>query len=272
MKKECVSIVLPTYNRVKLVKRAIESVLLQTYEEFELIIVDDGSVDDTEEMIRTIDDKRIRYIRLEKNSGPANARNVGIEAARYDYIAFHDSDDCWRRNKLEKQLGRLQQTSEKIGFVYGCYEYNSLDGKKGYFPRKELDEAEKTGNIYSHMLVENLVGMPTVLVKKKCIEKVGTFNLNYASLEDYEWLLRLSKIYEAEYLDEILVDVYATKGSVNQNLSANFSARCMLIGTYKEEMARVGVLDQVINEFLREAEYLGCVEQVLNGLEQALKM
>ena len=272
MERDRVSIILPTYNRAELVVRAIDSILQQTYEEFELIVVDDGSTDDTEQKVRGIEDKRIRYVKLEKNGGPSNARNVGIDTAVYDYIAFHDSDDCWRKEKLEKQMRRLLESSSETGFVYGCYEYNSLDGRKACFPRKELEKEKKTGYIYPQMLVENLIGMPTILVKRECIEKIGKFNIHYASLEDYEWMLRLSRVYGAAYLDEILVDVYATKGSVNQNLSANFSARCMLIGIYKEEMARYGVLEQVVQEFLEEAKYLGCMEAVVDGLKQVLGM
>ena len=272
MTNEKVSIILPTYNRADLVKKAIDSVLQQTYREFELIVVDDGSTDHTEQTVAAIEDDRIRYIKLEKNGGPSNARNAGIDAAAYNYIAFHDSDDCWKREKLQKQMNRLLESSPETGFVYGCYEYNSLDGRKACFPRKELEKEKKTGFIYPQMLLENLIGMPTILVKRECIEKIGKVNIHYASLEDYEWMLRLSRAYKAEYLDEILVDVYATKGSVNQNLSANFSSRCMLIGVYRQEMVRYGVLEQVIQEFLEEAEYLGCMDAVLEGVKQVLGM
>lgn len=265
-----VSIVLPTYNRADLLPRAMKSILEQTYEEFELLIVDDGSDDNTEEVVTGMEDQRIRYIRLEKNSGPAHARNVGIANAKYDYIAFHDSDDSWRSEKLQKQMERLQKASDGTGMVYGCCEYTGLLQQKGYIPRQEVEMEKKRGFIYPYLLEENLIGMPSLLVRRECIEKVGGFNENFQSLEDYEWILRLSRFYEVEYVDEVLVDVYATKGSVNQNLSTNFSARCMLIGMYKEEMAHYGVLNQVVQEFLKEAEYLGCMEQVLEALQQVL--
>lgn len=97
------------------------------------------------------------------------------------------------------------------------------------------------------------------------------FHERFRSLEDYEWMLRLGRLFEAEYIDEVLVDVYAQVESVNRNLSVNFSARCTLIGMYKEEMAYFGVLDSVVQEFLGEARYLGCLEQVATALRQVLE-
>ena len=104
MSKPYVSIILPTYNRANQLPRAIYSVLNQTYENFELIIVDDASKDDTEAIVSQINDPRISYIKNQHNCGAAGARNVGIKNARYDFIAFQDSDDEWMPEKLAKQL------------------------------------------------------------------------------------------------------------------------------------------------------------------------
>lgn len=99
-----VSVIIPTYNRAHLIGRAIKSVLNQTYKDFEIIIVDDGSTDKTEEVVKDFKDERVRYIRREKNKGGSAARNTGIKAARGEYIAFQDSDDEWLPEKLEKQM------------------------------------------------------------------------------------------------------------------------------------------------------------------------
>src|SRR4030042_5052103 len=104
-----VSIIIPTYNRAHLVMRAINSVLDQSFQDFEIIIVDDASRDNTEKMVSGIRDKRIFYIRHEKNRGGSAARNTGIKQARGEYIAFLDSDDEWLPEKLEKQLKVLEQ-------------------------------------------------------------------------------------------------------------------------------------------------------------------
>lgn len=99
-----VSVIIPTYNRSSLVPRAIESVRRQTYRNVEILVIDDGSVDDTQSVVRKIPDDRIRYIRHEINKGLPAARNTGIRAARGEYIAFLDDDDEWRQDKLERQL------------------------------------------------------------------------------------------------------------------------------------------------------------------------
>ena len=118
MKKEMVSVIIPTYNRETVIGRAIESVLKQTYPHFELLIIDDGSTDQTKRVVERIADERIRYILLEENGGVARARNVGIAEAQYDYIAFLDSDDEWMPEKLELQMERLLDSSLGFGAVY----------------------------------------------------------------------------------------------------------------------------------------------------------
>ena len=102
-----VSAIIPTYNRANIVIRAIQSVLNQTYQNFELLVIDDGSQDNTEEIVTGIHDNRIKYIRHEKNKGVAAARNTGIEAAKGEFIAFLDSDDEWLPNKLKRIRVRI---------------------------------------------------------------------------------------------------------------------------------------------------------------------
>ena len=111
-----VSIILPTYNRAYIIEKGINSLLNQTYQDFEIIIVDDGSTDNTEEIIKKLQekDKRIKYIKLKTNKGAATARNIGIKAARGEYIAFQDSDDEWMHEKLEKQVKVLDTSSKEV--------------------------------------------------------------------------------------------------------------------------------------------------------------
>ncbi len=100
---ELISVVIPTYNRAHIISKSIESVLNQTYGNIELIIVDDGSTDDTVKTLRNIKDKRLKIVQLEKNSGMCAARNAGTKVSKGKYIAIHDSDDIWDLEKLEKQ-------------------------------------------------------------------------------------------------------------------------------------------------------------------------
>ena len=120
-----ISIVMPTYNRAYIIDSSIKSVLAQTYSDFELIIVDDGSTDDTEKVIKSFNDKRIRYIKLEKNSGASHARNIGIENAKGEYITFHDSDDTMASTKLEEQYNYMKENDYDISFCE--FEFNKKD-------------------------------------------------------------------------------------------------------------------------------------------------
>ena len=129
-----VSIILPTYNRAHIIEKAIQSVLNQTYQDFEIIIIDDGSKDDTKKIIRGFQEKdnRIKYIRFEENKGAAAARNAGIKMSKGEYITFQDSDDEWLPEKLEKQMKIIETSSENIVVYCGFWR---IDGdEKTYIP------------------------------------------------------------------------------------------------------------------------------------------
>lgn len=104
-----ISIIIPTFNREHLIQKAVESVLDQSYTDIEVIVIDDGSTDNTEEKVRLIEDERVRYLKLNNNGGACRARNKGAEIARGEYLAFQDSDDIWHKDKLEKQIRFLEQ-------------------------------------------------------------------------------------------------------------------------------------------------------------------
>jgi len=130
-----VSVIISTYNRAYLIDRFIQSVLNQTYQDFELIVVDDGSTDNTEDIIRQFQekDKRIKYIKHDKNKGGSAERNTGIKNSVGKYIAFQDSDDEWFPEKLEKQMEVFKNTSSKVGVVYTGF-WRIKDNKKTYIP------------------------------------------------------------------------------------------------------------------------------------------
>ena len=124
--KDLISIITPTYNCAKFIGVTIESVMKQTYENWEMIIVDDASTDNTEEIVRRYDDKRIKYVKLEKNSGAAIARNKAMKLAQGKYMAFLDSDDIWKENKLEKQINFMEEHNYNIT----CTAYEKVDGRR----------------------------------------------------------------------------------------------------------------------------------------------
>ena len=142
-----ISIILPTYNRDRLIMRAIQSILDQTYTKWELIIVDDGSTDSTQQIVQSMGEQRISYIKNEQNMGAAASRNHGVKLAHYDYLAFQDSDDVWIVDKLEKQVNYLSKHAE-FDMVYSSFVNHHLDGCKVQVPNDQIGERE--GNLCLH--------------------------------------------------------------------------------------------------------------------------
>lgn len=209
-----VSVIIPTYNRAHVLGRSIQSVLNQTYQDFELIVVDDGSSDNTEEVVRNFNDIRIKYIRHDKNRGVSAARNTGIKAAQGEYIAFNDSDDEWLSHHLEKLMLAFEKASPQTGVVYSGFIYVMLGGK-GIRVRPPR-AARKEGDIRPSLLKRSFIYFQTAIVKRQCFEKVGLFDERIPCAEDWELWLRISTHYHFKYVGEPLVVEYeSTDGLTN---------------------------------------------------------
>ena len=228
MAKLTVSVIIPTYNRAHLIGRAIKSVLNQTYQDFELIIINDGSTDNTEEIIKDFQkkDERIKYICHGKNKGGSAARNTGIKVARGEYIAFQDADDEWLPEKLKKQMEIFKNTSSNVGLVYTGF-WIIRDNQKTYIPQSWVKQ--KDGDIYIELLKDNFVGTPTILIKKKCFQKVGVFDETLPRLQDWELVIRLSKYYNFKCIDEPLLISYYTTDSISANYKALIEAHELIL-------------------------------------------
>lgn len=227
MNEELVSVIVPTYNREKVVLKAIDSILKQTYTNLECIVVDDGSTDNTEKAILQIEDSRLHYIKLEKNSGPSIARNVGIRESRGNYIAFNDSDDLWLINKLELQMKKIKKEDE-VGMVYCGYSYQK-NGKEIKIPSDKYERYLLEGYIFDSLWQNNKVGTPTILIKKKCIDVCGEFAENLYSLEDWEFVLRIARQYKIAYVNKILVHAHYSPGGVNEKYELQAEAIWQII-------------------------------------------
>ncbi len=195
-----VSVIIPTFNRADLVREAIQSVLDQTYQNFEIIVVDDGSTDGTEQVLAPYKDKII-YI-YQENQGGAAARNTGIKHARGKYIAFLDSDDLWLPEKLEKQLEILEK-NEDIAMVYSniirVYDGGRLK-KIGINPKNII-----SGNIYHEILLRRVwVSLPTWIIRKACFEEIGGFDPEFRTSHDREMVVRIVKKYQIYGIKEPL--------------------------------------------------------------------
>lgn len=266
-----VSVILPTYNRAKILTKAMESVLAQTYEDLELLVVDDGSTDNTEETVHELQDSRIRYLYTKLNRGAASARNYGITHASPDaeYIAFEDSDDFWHKDKLEKQMKELAAHPE-AGFCYHKICYDMGNGYQAILPDERMPLGKKRGEIYAQLLYDNLVDCPSMLIRRDVLEKAGYFDEILKALEDYDLALRLARLAPAAFVNEILLDSsYSTTG-VSGSAVNYLTASCVLLGKYKKDYLETDNFNRRVEIILSDAERTGIKEQIISFLEKIL--
>lgn len=229
-----VSVILPTYNRAHLIKRSIDSILDQTYADFEIIIVDDGSTDNTKEIIEQYTDERIRYIGHEINKGAPSAMNTGIKNSKGDFLSFQGSDDKWLPEKLQKEMLIFKESSSDVGVVYsGIWSIEKNERK--YKPDSSIQKKE--GIIHDELLKGNFVnGLSSV--KKECFEKCGLFDENLFGLEDWELYIRISKNYEFRIVDEPLMIAYNAEGNISSNYLKLFNAKKIIIDKHFKEFSK----------------------------------
>jgi len=207
-----VSVVIPTHNRAEFVKAAIQSVLNQTYQDFEIIVVDDASKDATAEAVNSFQDGRIQYVRHETNKGEAGARNTGVMNAIGQFVAFLDDDDEWLPEKLEKQVNLFRGSSPIIGVVYtGVIE---IEASTGRIIGQRIPV--KRGDIFKDLATNNWIGAPSsVLLKRECFNKVGLFDENIDYGLDYDMWIRISKKFHFEYIEEPLVKYHVHENKLS---------------------------------------------------------
>jgi len=198
-----ISIVIPTYNCAKYICEAINSVINQTYKNVEIIVVDDGSTDNTREILKPyIDSKKIRYF-YEENSGPAKAKNKGIRIADGEYIAFLDSDDMWLPDKLKSQMDFFR-SHPNIKAVHCDLDFFNADNiLNNIFDKKRLIQE---GWIFEdYLLLRSWVFLSCLLVRKTVLDTIGLFNESLYTAEDTNLILRIAKKYRFGFVDKILV-------------------------------------------------------------------
>lgn len=257
---EKVSVIIPTYNREKTILQALQSVLQQTYSNLEVMVVDDGSTDGTADIVNAVEDERVKYIVLEKNGGPSNARNIGVKLAESKWVAFQDSDDCWHKDKLQVQMEYANEHPE-YSMIYCMYNAIMHDGGQFIAPMEPRPDIME-GNLRKTLLVRNIIGTPTILVKREGFLNTGGFDTSYNSLEDWEFVLRFSKDYLIGYIPRPLIDCYVSDSGVSSNVGAMFESRCKMLKQYKKEMMQEGVLDLVMCDILLRAQKYGVSDMV----------
>lgn len=199
-----VTILMPVYNGEKYLVEAIESILNQTYKDFEFLIINDGSTDNTESIIRKYVgmDSRVKYL-FQKNGGQGKARNFGISISRGVFIAFIDSDDVWMVDKLEQQLKLF--CDQSVGLVY-CDAENIYQDQSRHQRRSELFKCF-SGNVTRKIIQNNFITNSSVIVRKNILNASGLFNESsiFRTVEDYDLWLRISILCNIAYLDKILL-------------------------------------------------------------------
>ena len=193
-----ISVIVPTYNRAHRLKEALCSVLTQTYQDFELIVVDDGSIDDTSKMMQTF--PSIKYLTLKENYGVSIARNIGIAYAKGKYICFLDSDDLWNENKLQIQFYWMEGNTE----CQVCYT-DEIWIRNGVRVNQMNIHRKYSGDIYLHCLPLCIVSPSSAMLRIGLFDEVGNFDESLPACEDYDLWLRISMIYKFELINEPLI-------------------------------------------------------------------
>ena len=209
-----VSVIIPTYNRGKLIANSIKSILNQTYKNLEIIIVDDGSTDNTKEEVSKLKNEKIRYIKLEKNTGASNARNVGIKNSNSRYISFQDSDDIMYPNKLEIQIKNMINKNSHLDF---CKIKVINNNTHSYIiPNATQEKNILEGNIIDELISGgNFISTQSIVIKKNFMKNY-LFDPMMPRLQDYEVILRMIPKVKISYTNRVLIDLHLQKDSITR--------------------------------------------------------
>lgn len=256
-----VSIVIPTYNRSGFIKRAVESVLSQSWENVEVIIVDDNSPDDTERVVRSINDARVTYIKHDCNQGAPFARNTGLKESSGEFICFLDDDDYWRKDKVEKQLKTFLKSDLALGLVYSGFVYRYEDTEV------EMAPPRRSGDVLSALLGSNFIGSTSVpMIRRSCLDVVGVFDLDFVSCQDWDLWVRIAQKYKVDFVAQPLVVRVAHGDQISGDCSKKIEGRerfvskhmNLLLGSPKQlalQWQRLGTLKALSNDILSSRTY-----------------
>lgn len=246
-----VTVLIPTYNRAQLLPRTLDSVLAQTFADFEVLIVDDGSTDDTTAVVARCADKRVKYLRQQMNAGVGAARNRGLREARGEFVAFLDSDDEWMPENLARQVTQFRGLPDDVGLSYTGVETVFDDGAV------TVDRPEHRGDVYDKMLLRNVIhgGGSNAVIRRNVIATVGFFDEGMPAIEDYDYWLRITRFFKVDFIDEPLIRYHDPRTLERRSLAvgANHDARMWLYRKHAAEMRRVGVANAFLRESIRRA-------------------
>lgn len=247
-----VSVIIPTYNRADKIRRSIESVLGQSYQDFEIIVVDDASTDDTCHVVKGINDSRIRYLKSDRKIGANGARNIGIQNAKGAYIAFQDSDDVWRKDKLKKQMDMFRER-EDLAIVYSRYLLHYANGETVFVPDKAHPNELLQEKLMYTLAKYNVVGTPTMVVKKECFSTYGLFDVELERSQDWEINIKFVQHYRYGFLDEALLDAYFSKNSITNTVRNIWNSVSVIVKKHQHFFETCGTLNRQLSYLLEQA-------------------
>ena len=243
-----ISVILPTFNRAGVLPRAINSVLGQSYKSIELIVVDDGSTDDTPQVLEQYGNKLICI--KQQNRGVSAARNTGIRISKGKYLAFIDSDDKWMESKLEEQV-RYFNNYEQDDLALVCTDVDSIDingahhKRRRFIPRSSscvLDVVDVFRDPY--------LGLPTVMIRADLVNKDSVFDESLKSAEDIDLYLRLMVNRKAGYIHKKLVDVYQSSNSLSASITSYDDNIRVITGFLKQHKELFVEYESEINQLM----------------------
>lgn len=254
-----VSIIITTFNRPHLLQRAIESVLNQSYKNFELIIIDDCSTDTTQKVVKNYINEKVHYIKNIENKGLSASRNIGIKASRGEYISFLDDDDELLPDKLFSQI-ELFKTNKYVDVVY-C---GSIKKYKNF---SLINPAKYKGCLKLSVLNSCPNAVHSLLIKKTCFNRVGLFDENLNALEDWDMWIRLSKFFEFDYVPKNLIIYYIHGSQMSTHLRLKTKAREKLFLKHYDSIVqnkhahywhlrKLAGRFALLNEFKRSLKYI----------------
>jgi len=230
-----VSVIIPTYNRADILPRAINSILGQTYRDLDIIIIDDGSSEDIQSILQSIESGKITLIKHTENRGIAASRNAGIRASDSKYIALLDNDDEWLPEKLEKQIKLLNTAPAKTaisdtGFI------NIIKNKEYFVPA--FEQRNKNGNIYRNIISKHFILPSTILIKRECFLSTGMLDENIPVFDDWDYFFRILKEYGIKSINEPLIRRHHHNDNVSSKIDIVLTGYSRLVEKHYTEISR----------------------------------
>ena len=249
MVNDIVSVIIPVFNRENLVSSAIESVLAQTYDSIEIILINDGSTDKSLSILKKYEEKFPHKIKVldQDNQGQAKARNTGITNSSGGFIAFLDSDDIWLPTKLEEQLKHF---TDRVGLVYSGIE---IIDDSGVVLKRERANERLQGLIFPELLVENRMTGGSVVVSREALNKVGYFDPSFQAAENWDLWLRICREFEARAIGHPLIQYRIHNDNMSKNDILMLESKRKIIEKHADKYS----VDQKVKLYskLAEADY-----------------